>query len=435
MKNDKNIDALNQKIKILQKNLSEAKAIIGAIKSGTVDAFVMSHPHKSNKIYTLKDVNYPYRGLVESMYEGAVSFIRDGTIIYSNNQFAKFIKLPMSRVIGHTIYEYFPESQHPLLLSFIKNKKITKFRNEFTLGKNNKFDMIVYFSATKLMLENKQVISLVVTDLTELKNKEIELIKLNANLTLANKSKSYFLANMSHELRTPLQTVIGFAELMYKGKVGPVNPEHMDYLDEITRSAHHLLYLINQILDLSKIESGKMELHLERCNLAQLIQEVHHAMSLLIVKDDIIFETFIDPLLADDIIADAGKVKEILFNFLSNAFKYTPAGGKVTVRIMPESKKFYRLEVSDTGIGISKHDIDKIFVMFGQLNISYSKPFQGIGLGLALTRHIAEALGGTVGVVSEPGKGSTFFAILPWRPATQVKEARKGVALGEDHDL
>lgn len=254
-----------------------------------------------------------------------------------------------------------------------------------------------------------------------LKNKQLE--EQNVFLQQANQAKSTFLANMSHELRTPLNSVIGYTELMYKGKVGPVSPEHKEYLGEIAVNGRHLLHLINDILDLTKIESGKMEIHQEPTNLVKLVNDVRKAMQLFLIEKKINFMEQIDPSLTTDIISDPDKVKQILFNYLSNAIKFTPPGGKITVRIVPEDNQFFRLEITDTGIGISKSDIDKLFVMFGQLNISYSKPYQGIGLGLALTRHITELLGGRVGVVSDPGKGSTFFVILPLvRENVLVKE-------------
>lgn len=257
----------------------------------------------------------------------------------------------------------------------------------------------------------------------ELLLKNNELLEQIFFLQQANQAKTTFLANMSHELRTPLNSVIGYTELMYKGKVGPVSPEHKEYLGEIATNSRHLLYLINDILDLTKIESGIMECHPEPTDLFVLVNDVHKAMYLSMLEKKIFFEIYIDPSLPRQIMIDPDKLKQILFNYLSNAIKFTPPEGKISLRVLPDKHNFFRLEVNDTGTGISKTDIDKLFVMFGQLNISYSKPHQGIGLGLALTRHITELLGGQVGVVSEPGNGSTFFAILPLVPiALPVKE-------------
>lgn len=224
--------------------------------------------------------------------------------------------------------------------------------------------------------------------------------------------KSEFLANMSHELRTPLNGIIGFAELMYNEKVGPISSEHKDFLNDILLSARHLQQLINDILDLSKVESGKMEFHSEPIDLGRTLNEVRDILRTLIAHNQIDFETQIDPTLTD-IVLDQSKFKQILYNYISNAVKFTPGGGKVTVRILKEDNLSFRVEVEDTGIGIRKKDIGKLFAEFVQLDSSISKQYQGTGLGLALTRRIVNAQGGRVGVKSTFGKGSLFFAILP----------------------
>lgn len=234
-------------------------------------------------------------------------------------------------------------------------------------------------------------------------------------LQQANKAKSTFLANVSHEIRTPLNSIIGYSELMYKGKVGALAPEHKEYLGEIAKNSRYLLRLLNDILDLTKIESGEMHCYPEPTDLKTLINDVYTTMALSIADKNIHFNQYIDPLLSREIIIDPDKLKQILFNFLSNAIKFTPSDGNISIRVLqaPNEDNYFRLEVSDTGIGISKKDLSKLFAMFGQLDINYSRPFHGVGLGLALTRYVAELMGGRVGVESEPGQGSTFFAILP----------------------
>lgn len=248
-----------------------------------------------------------------------------------------------------------------------------------------------------------------------LTSKNIELVEQNRLTQEANRLKSEFLANMSHELRSPLNGIIGFTELMHLGKVGPVSAEHKEYLGDILTSARHLLQLINDILDLAKVESGKMEFHPEKIDLNIVITEVCDILRTLISKKKIQLTVNVDPSVAN-IIIDPAKLKQILYNYISNALKFTPENGSVTIRVTPEGTDFFELAVEDTGIGIREEDIPKLFTEFQQLDASKDKKYQGTGLGLALTRRIAEAQGGTVGVTSVKDKGSVFFVSLPKVP-------------------
>jgi signal transduction histidine kinase len=228
----------------------------------------------------------------------------------------------------------------------------------------------------------------------------------------ANRLKSEFLANMSHELRTPLNAIIGFSELMHNGKVGPVSADHKEYLGDILTSARHLLQLINDVLDITKIEAGKMEFRPQILDLAKVTGEVKDILRGLAAQKQISVEVKSDPGLSKALL-DESKMKQVLYNYMSNAIKFTPEGGKVTVRLSPEGKEMFRLEVEDTGIGIRAEDLHKLFIEFQQLDAGTAKKYAGTGLGLALTKRIVESQGGQVGVRSEIGKGSSFFALLP----------------------
>ncbi len=249
-------------------------------------------------------------------------------------------------------------------------------------------------------------------------SKNVELIEQNRLAQEANRLKSEFLANMSHELRSPLNGIIGFAELMHLGKVGPVSPEHKEYLGDILTSSRHLLRLINDILDLAKVESGKMEFHPEKIDINIVIGEVCDILRTLISKKKIQLTVNVDPDIGE-IIIDTAKLKQILYNYISNALKFTNENGTVNIRVNPEGANYFRLEVEDNGIGIRAEDIPKLFAEFQQLDASLDKKYQGTGLGLALTRRIAEAQGGQIGVTSTVDKGSTFFVVLPRVPQKQ----------------
>ena len=244
----------------------------------------------------------------------------------------------------------------------------------------------------------------------ELRNKNEQLARALEAARLATEAKSRFLAGVSHELRTPLNGIIGFSELMYDAKLGPVSDDHKDVLSDILTSARHLLQLINDILDLSKVEAGKMEFRPEPSRIDTLVYEVRDVVRPLAEKKHL--RLSID--VPDNLVAvlDPSRFKQVLYNYLSNAVKFTPESGRVSVRITVEEKTSFRLEVEDTGIGISPEELSKLFQEFQQLPNS-RKAEQGTGLGLALTRHIVEAQGGSVSVRSLPGSGSVFAAVFP----------------------
>lgn len=226
------------------------------------------------------------------------------------------------------------------------------------------------------------------------------------------KVRNSFLARVSHELRSPLNAIIGFAELMYHGKAGPVSTLHKEYLGDILSSSRYLLVLINDMLDLAKVESGKMEFHPEKIDVKQILNETRIVFEQLISSKKIHFEVQVDPGLKS-VRIDPARFKQVIYNYVSNALKCTPEGGHVILRARPENEKFFRLEVEDTGVGIQEKDYKQLFVEFKQLNREIAKQYPSSGLGLALTKHIVESQDGKVGFNSVYGKGSTFFATLP----------------------
>jgi signal transduction histidine kinase len=221
-----------------------------------------------------------------------------------------------------------------------------------------------------------------------------------------------FLATLSHELRTPLHAIIGFAELMFKGRVGAVSDAHKEYLGDILDSSRHLLQLINDAIDLAKVESGTMEFRPEPVDLGKVVAEVSDILGGMASTKRIRVETTVDVHMAAAVL-DPSKLKQVLYNYLSNALKFTQEEGRVRIQVAREDADQVRIEVEDTGIGIRREDIHRLFVEFQQLDATMAKKYAGTGLGLALTKRIVEAQGGHVGVRSEPGKGSTFWVVLP----------------------
>jgi PAS domain S-box-containing protein len=234
----------------------------------------------------------------------------------------------------------------------------------------------------------------------------------NRRIQESNRVKSEFVANMSHELRTPLNSIIGFAELMADARYGPLPPEYAKFTSLILNSAMHLNRLINDVLDLAKVESGKIDLTPAPVDVPSVVEDVTSVVDSLARQRDIRIETRVDPDVGE-VYLDANRFKQVLYNYLSNAIKFSPEHGRVEVRVLHDGTDHFRAEVQDWGIGIKADDIDRLFVEFQQLDDSTRKIYKGTGLGLALTKRIVEAQGGSVGVHTEPGVGSTFFAKLP----------------------
>ena len=268
------------------------------------------------------------------------------------------------------------------------------------------------------------------TMLEETRRNERELAEKNRELVRVTKLKDEFLANMSHELRTPLNAIIGFSELMLMPGAGVLDEQQRDFLESIARNGRHLLGLINNILDLSKIEAGRMTVHLTRVDLRDSIQgAVTDTSSLRSAKRQLVtVDLGTEPLF---VVADHIRVRQVLFNLLSNASKFTPDEGTVGLSAVRTpvplpvpadrasdqprlaSRDAVWVSVRDSGIGIQQSDMKKLFKVFSQVDSSTSRNQQGTGLGLALCKQFVEMHGGTIGAESIFGGGSTFWFILP----------------------
>jgi len=248
--------------------------------------------------------------------------------------------------------------------------------------------------------------------LEDMRAKSAELEAQNHRILESSRLKSEFLANMSHELRTPLNSIMGFADLLHSGEVGADSSSYKDFLGEILSSGRHLLQLINDVLDLAKVESGKLTFRPEKVDLSNLITDAMAVLRSVAVSKHIDVQVNVDANL-ESVILDPSRLKQVLYNYVSNALKFTAEGGTVSVRARREGADMFRLEVEDTGIGIAAAELGQLFVEFQQLDAGIAKKHAGTGLGLALTKRIVEAQGGSVGVRSVIGSGSVFFVILP----------------------
>jgi len=247
----------------------------------------------------------------------------------------------------------------------------------------------------------------------ELRRRNHELQEQYRRAEAGSRAKSEFLANMSHELRSPLNGIIGFSEMMIDGKQGPVTEAQAQSLSRILSCGRHLLRIIDEVLDLSRIEAGKLEFRPEPVSISGLVSEVCDSLAPMAAGKSIGVELQVAAGL--DVVLDPSRLKQIVYNYLSNALKFTAEGGRVTVAVAPEGSRHFRVSVRDTGAGICEAEQAGLFTDFHQLDSGKAKRFPGTGLGLALTRRMVEAQGGTVGLRSRVGEGSTFYAVLPRR--------------------
>ncbi|TAH75421.1 MAG: HAMP domain-containing histidine kinase, partial [Methanosarcina mazei] len=268
--------------------------------------------------------------------------------------------------------------------------------------------------------EEDSVLLGIMIDITERKQAEERMLQAKMVAEAANRAKTTFIVNMSHELRTPLNAVIGFSDLLLSETVGPLNEKQKRYTENISKSGNHLLDVINDVLDISKLELGNIELYYETVDVAGIIEEVQRVLSPLSADKNIIIESYIEKDLKT-VIADRVKLKQILYNILNNAIKFSSENGKVNIYAEPR-EDMIEISVEDEGIGIQESDYEKVFQPFVQIDESISRKHGGVGLGLALVKRFVELHGGKVWVKASPGGGSIFTFRIPKNPQNKIRE-------------
>ncbi|GFO61463.1 hypothetical protein GMST_37880 [Geomonas silvestris] len=369
----------------------------------------------------LRDHQFYTRSLFEANVDASMTTDPCGIITDVNKQMEALTDCTRDELIGAPFRNYFtePERAESGIKLVLDERKITDF--ELTVRTRDGRETVVSLNATTFYDRDRKLqgVFAAARDVTErkrldqvLQEKNLELENARAVAEKTSLTKSDFLANMSHELRTPLNSVIGFSEVLQDQLFGAINDKQQEYVNNIITSGRHLLSLINDILDLSKVESGKMGLDLSTFSLREALDASLKILRERAVKAGLSLELDLAPEAELLIKADSRKLKQILFNLLSNAVKFTPTAGSVTVSARRDGA-FIEITVADTGIGIREEDVPRLFQTFTQLESVYTKGFEGTGLGLALTRQLVELHGGRIWVKSEFGIGSRFSFTIP----------------------
>ena len=352
-----------------------------------------------------------FRGLLESAPDAMVIVDEHGTIVLVNSQAVQLFGWAREEMLGQPIEILVPHRSrgvHPgRRTAFSGNSKVRAMGAGLELNglRKDGTEFPVEISLSPIQTDEGLLVASAIRDATERK-------RIQRRLQEANRMKSEFLANMSHELRTPLNGILGFSELLVDERLGPLTERQREYINDILGCGRHLLQLINDVLDLSKVEAGKMELYPERFSPAQALEDVCAVLAPMAYKKSITIRREIDPALGS-VQLDPQKFKQVLFNLLSKAVKFTDDRGEVSALLMHASDDRLRLQVRDTGIGIHPDDFSRLFVEFEQLDSGSTRRYGGTGLGLALTRKIVEFQGGSIDVHSVPDQGSTFTVHLP----------------------
>jgi PAS domain S-box-containing protein len=369
----------------------------------------------------LRDHQFYTRSLFEANVDASMTTDPFGIITDVNKQMEVLTDCTRDELIGAPSKNYFtePERAESGIKLVLDERTITDF--ELTVRTRDGRETVVSLNATTFYDRDRKLqgVFAAARDVTErkrldqvLREKNLELESARAVAEKTSLTKSDFLANMSHELRTPLNSVIGFSEVLQDQLFGPINDKQQEYVNNIITSGRHLLSLINDILDLSKVESGKMGLDLSTFSLRESLDASLKILRERALKAGLELKLDLAPEAELLIKADPRKLKQILFNLLANAIKFTPTAGRITVSALRDGG-FIEITVADSGIGIREEDIPKLFQAFTQLESVYTKGFEGTGLGLALTRQLVELHGGRIWVKSEFGTGSRFSFTIP----------------------
>jgi PAS domain S-box-containing protein len=391
-------------IEDLRRRLEEAEETLRAIRSGEVDALVVAGA-EGERVFTLEGADRPYRALIESMQQGALSLGSDGTIVYCNRRFAEMVARPQEKVIGAAMAGFVPAPQRPGFEDLLRRGREIGTQGELHLEAPDGSTIPAYLALAPLPLGGGAGLSLVVSDLTEQKKHQ--------DLLEVNRRKDEFLAMLAHELRNPLAPIRNALYLMKRGEVDDSAAEEVRSMME--RQVEHIGRLIDDLMDVSRISTGKVELRWEEVDLASVLARAIDVCRPLI---DLRGHQFSVVLPAEPIRlrADPTRLEQVIDNLLTNAAKYSDPGGRIALSACREGD-WAVLKLRDAGVGIAPDQLPHIFGLFVQAERRLDRSQGGLGIGLNLVRSLVGMHGGQVTAASEGlGKGSEFVVRLPALP-------------------
>jgi PAS domain S-box-containing protein len=388
----------------LRQRLQEAEETLDAIRNGEVDALVVSGP-SGEKVFTLEGAEHPYRVLVESMNEGAISLTLDGTILYCNAAFARLIECPLDQIMGRDLSEFVAAEEREVLKRLITHGNLDAVRAEMTILTTLGRRLPTQVSLNPISLEEGPSIGVIVTDLSERKRHE--------QAEAALRMRDEFLAIASHDLRSPLTTlVLSLGAVEHDRMKGDVNQIQRS-LRRAQKQADRMGHLLDRMLDVSQMASGKLRLDLAPCDLSEVVKDVVERLSEEASKAACELRLA----LSNGIVGqwDRFRLDEALSNVISNAIKYG-AGHPIDIQLQARDKKAV-VVVEDHGIGIAPDDLSRIFGRFERTIAS--KNYGGLGLGLYITRQIVEQHRGSITAENRPTGGARFVIEVPLVSSTE----------------
>lgn len=411
---DMSVEQLESENRDLRRRLDELEDTVRAIRGGTVDAFVIETPEGS-QVYTLMGADRPYRIFIESMAQGALTLDGSGTILFCNPRFAELLQIETQGLIGESFRRFVAPASQPAIDALLEEGRRTSGRREILLRRPIGDMLTTLVMAQPLPAAGEAVLCLVVTDLTEqrrLHHDVLESQRKQEVLKEADRRKDDFLAMLSHELRSPLNAILGWTKILRADQGREASLQRA--LDVIERNVNLQTKLIEDLLDISRITSGKMELQVRTVQTAAVVQKVIDSVRPAAEKKDVRLVAMIGSSIPN-ITGDPERFQQALTNLLDNAIKFTPARGRIEVSV-EHSDAHVRVRVADNGRGISPQFLPQVFNRFSQADSTTTRSHGGLGIGLTIVRHIVELHGGQV-LADSPGEGqgATFVMEFPVR--------------------
>jgi PAS domain S-box-containing protein len=400
-----NPEKQTEEINELRQQLEEANDTIHAIRTGLVDAFVV-HGTEGHQLYTLRSSDHTFRILIEKMQEGAITLNKDGIILYCNPCFSELTKTSLEKIIGKRFDQFIKGYTLERLNIFTSDGTLKDHKMEDVLLQSDGMQVPVMLSLTNLDLEDGTALSVICTDLTEQKAAQQTEADIDSQRKIIAQ-KDEFIGIASHELKTPLTSLKAYLQLMSHYKGGNLPDLIKSLMSKAELSVNRLQILINDLLDVSKIQAGKLDFSRNEVNVNELVaictENAAHMFP------DYAISCSCEQALK--VLGNAERLEQVLMNLINNAVKYSPLNKEVKIVVVSENDQV-KISVTDKGIGMTADQQDKIFDRFYRVD-DKNHMVGGLGMGLYISKEIVKDHGGILGVESREGEGSTFYVLLP----------------------